>query len=192
VSNTQKFGYKCLTWNIYNLYIKYTLRVWQFPLLLALLSRLSIESVIHGRWMIRLAWHILWQCLCRWVEVNTTAHLSQIHMSSSRPSWWGTHESYHGRRMTFKQMFSSNSIEPILHNSGLRCQERFKFNNHQTWVGVWRTLPRFRLRGVKHGAIDFYRIVTAIMIITIIISNHKNPWCVSQWLSYHIELIITI
>jgi hypothetical protein len=54
-----KICYKYLIWNIYNLYIKYNLRVWQFLLLLALLSRLSIESIIHGRWMIRLAWHTL-------------------------------------------------------------------------------------------------------------------------------------
>jgi hypothetical protein len=97
-----KICYKCLTWNIYNLYIKYTLSGLTIPLLLALLSWLSIESAIHGRWTIRLAWLILRQCLCRWKEVNTTTHLSQIHTSSSRPSRWGTHESYHGYRMTFK------------------------------------------------------------------------------------------
>jgi hypothetical protein len=38
----------------------------------------------------------------------------------------------------FKQMFASNSIQKelvqtnILHNSSLRCQERLKFNNHQS------------------------------------------------------------
>jgi hypothetical protein len=79
-----------------------------------------------------------------------------------------------------KKMFAFNSFEKdqthILHNSGLWCQERLKFNNHQTWVGVWRTLPWFRLRGMKHGAIDFYRIVIVIMIITIIIIlDHKKP-----------------
>jgi hypothetical protein len=106
-----KISYKCLTWNIYNLYIKYTFSGWQFPLLLDLLSRFSIESVIHGRWTIPLAWHSIWQCLCRWEEINTTPHISQIHLSSSSPIRWGTHESHHGYRMTLNKMFSSNSIE---------------------------------------------------------------------------------
>jgi hypothetical protein len=177
--------YKCLTWNIYNFYIKYTFLGLIISLLLDLISRFSIESVIHGRWTICLAWHSLWQCLCSWEEVNPTPHLSQFYLSSSSPSRWGIHESYHGCQTTFKQMFSCNSIEKelvhwlLLHNSDLRCKERLKFNNHQIWVGVWRTLPQFRFHGMKHSALDLYGIVTAITIITIIILDHEIPQCVS-------------
>jgi hypothetical protein len=81
----------------------------------------------------------------------------------------------------FKQMFSSNSIEKelvqvhILHNSDLRCTERLKINKHHICVGVLRKLSQFRLHGTKHGALDMYRIVTAITIITIIILDREVP-----------------
>jgi hypothetical protein len=97
-----KICYKCLTWNIYNLYIKYTFSGFDnFPCYWFYFQSSQNESIIHGRWTTPLEWHSTWQCLCRWEEVNTTSHLSQIHLSSSRPSRWGTHESYHGCRTTF-------------------------------------------------------------------------------------------
>jgi hypothetical protein len=106
-----KICYKCLIWNICNMYIKYTfLGLTIFP---AIGSTFMILNRVHNPWKVNdsLAWHSIWQCLCRWEEVNTTPHLSQIYLSSSWLSRWGTHESHHGCRMTLKQMFSSNSIE---------------------------------------------------------------------------------
>jgi hypothetical protein len=41
---------------------------------------------------------------------------------------------------------------------------------------------------MKHGALDLYRIITVVMIITIIILTHGGP----NFFLYHVEKIITI
>jgi hypothetical protein len=110
---THKICYKCLTWNIYNLYIKYTLsgfdnfscywfyfhgpqpRQESMEDELFFLHCIAYDNVfVDGRKSTR---HPVYRkFICHPVDLVE----------------WGTHESYHGCRTTLlKQMFSSNSVE---------------------------------------------------------------------------------
>jgi hypothetical protein len=85
-----KICYKCLTWNIYNLYIKYIFL--GLTISLAIRTTFTALNRVHNPWKVN-------DSPCK-EEVNTTPHLLQFHLSSSRRSRWGTHESYHGFHIT--------------------------------------------------------------------------------------------
>jgi hypothetical protein len=85
----------------------------------------------------------------------------------------------------FKQMFSSNSIKRNLSINSYfiipTCDAKSaSILTSMKYALVFEECSRFfKLHGTKHDVLDLYRIVSVIMIITIIILDHKFSWCVS-------------